>query len=55
MFHPNSNELSKMDQEITSLIEKEKSRQENGLELIASENYASQRFRNGDHPDKQIR
>ena len=41
MFHPNSNELSKMDQEITSLIEKEKSRQENGLELIASENYAS--------------
>ena len=41
MFHPNSIELSKMDKEVADLIAKEKGRQENGLELIASENYAS--------------
>ena len=41
MFHPNSRELSKMDKEVADLISKEKDRQENGLELIASENYAS--------------
>ena len=41
MFHPNSDQLSKMDQEIFELINKERGRQENGLELIASENYAS--------------
>ena len=41
MFHPNSRELSKMDKEVAGLISKEKERQENGLELIASENYTS--------------
>jgi glycine hydroxymethyltransferase len=41
MFHPDSDKLSKMDQEIFDLINQEKTRQENGLELIASENYAS--------------
>ena len=41
MFHSNSDLLSKMDPEIFELINKEKGRQENGLELIASENYAS--------------
>jgi len=41
MFHPNASELSKMDPEILELIHKEKMRQENGLELIASENYTS--------------
>ena len=41
MFHSNSDLLSKMDPEIFELINKEKARQENGLELIASENYAS--------------
>lgn len=41
MFHPKANSLSSMDPEITSLIEKERVRQEDGLELIASENYTS--------------
>src|SRR3989338_4403566 len=41
MFHPNANSLEKMDSEIFSIINKEKKRQELGLELIASENYAS--------------
>jgi len=41
MFHPLSNKLSEMDSEITSLIASELERQEDGLELIASENYAS--------------
>ena len=41
MFHPNSNSLSKMDSEISNLINKEYVRQEEGLELIASENYTS--------------
>lgn len=41
MFHPNANSLEKMDNEIFSIINKEKKRQELGLELIASENYTS--------------
>ncbi len=42
MFPANSNDLSKMDPEIFGIIEKERTRQEEGLELIASENYTSQ-------------
>ncbi|MGZ3808071.1 MAG: serine hydroxymethyltransferase [Bacteriovorax sp.] len=42
MFPVNSNDLSKMDPEIFGIIEKERARQEDGLELIASENYTSQ-------------
>lgn len=42
MFHANANSLEKMDTEIFSIINKEKQRQELGLELIASENYTSQ-------------
>lgn len=41
MFNPNANSLEKMDPEIFSIINKEKQRQELGLELIASENYTS--------------
>lgn len=41
MFHYNSSSLEKLDPEIFGVIKKELSRQENGLELIASENYAS--------------
>ena len=41
MFHSNANTLEKMDPEIFGIINKERSRQEDGLELIASENYAS--------------
>ncbi len=41
MFHPQANSLNSMDNEINELIEKERTRQEEGLELIASENYAS--------------
>jgi glycine hydroxymethyltransferase len=41
MFHPQSQSLSEMDPEISSLVGKERERQEEGLELIASENYAS--------------
>jgi glycine hydroxymethyltransferase len=41
MFHYNSSDLSKLDPEIFSIIEKERRRQEDGLELIASENYTS--------------
>ena len=41
MFHYNSSSLEKLDPEIFDLIKKEHARQENGLELIASENYAS--------------
>jgi len=40
-FHPNSKDMATMDSEIAALVEKERSRQELGLELIASENYAS--------------
>lgn len=42
MFHPKSNSVETMDPEIKTLIEKERARQEEGLELIASENYTSQ-------------
>ncbi|MFG1493656.1 serine hydroxymethyltransferase [Halobacteriovorax sp. GFR7] len=41
MFHKNANSLEKMDEEIFSLTNKELARQEEGLELIASENYTS--------------
>jgi glycine hydroxymethyltransferase len=41
MFHNNSTQLEKLDPEIFGIIQKELSRQENGLELIASENYTS--------------
>ena len=37
--------LHQADQDIFSIIEKEKDRQQNGLELIASENYCSQAIR----------
>lgn len=40
-FHPNSKDMKTMDSEIAELVEKERVRQELGLELIASENYAS--------------
>lgn len=42
MFHYNSSSLEKLDPEIFGVIKKELARQENGLELIASENYTSQ-------------
>src|SRR4026208_657242 len=41
MFHKDSNNLKSMDPEIFGIIEKERARQEDGLELIASENYTS--------------
>lgn len=41
MFHKDSKTLKSMDLEIANLVEKERARQEEGLELIASENYAS--------------
>ncbi|MFZ8933167.1 MAG: serine hydroxymethyltransferase [Bacteriovoracaceae bacterium] len=41
MFHKDSTSLETMDPEITELLEKERIRQEEGLELIASENYTS--------------
>jgi glycine hydroxymethyltransferase len=41
MFHENSKSLSTMDQEIFNIIDSELNRQEEGLELIASENYVS--------------
>ena len=41
MFHKNASSLESMDPEIFALIKKEYLRQEHGLELIASENYAS--------------
>ena len=41
MFHKDSKTLNSMDSEIANLVEKERSRQEEGLELIASENYTS--------------
>jgi glycine hydroxymethyltransferase len=41
MFHKDAQSVSTMDPEIQAIIEKERKRQEEGLELIASENYAS--------------
>ncbi|MEC7277281.1 MAG: serine hydroxymethyltransferase [Bdellovibrionota bacterium] len=41
MFHPNSKSITSMDPKIADLIDLERKRQEEGLELIASENYAS--------------
>ena len=41
MFHKDSNKLETMDPEIFGIIENERARQEDGLELIASENYTS--------------
>jgi len=41
MFHENSKSLESMDAEVFALTNKELDRQELGLELIASENYAS--------------
>lgn len=41
MFNTNANSLKSMDPEIFEIIEKERARQEDGLELIASENYTS--------------
>jgi glycine hydroxymethyltransferase len=40
-FHQDSKDMKTMDSEIAELVEKERTRQELGLELIASENYAS--------------
>jgi glycine hydroxymethyltransferase len=42
MFHKDSSKLESMDLEIFEIIELERARQEDGLELIASENYTSQ-------------
>ena len=42
MFNKNASSLKTMDPEIFAIIEKERVRQEDGLELIASENYTSQ-------------
>lgn len=41
MFHKDSNKLESMDPDIFGIIELERARQEDGLELIASENYTS--------------
>ncbi len=41
MFDKQSSDLSIIDPEIFGIIQKERTRQEDGLELIASENYAS--------------
>lgn len=41
MFNKNAGSLKTMDPEIFGIIEKERTRQEDGLELIASENYTS--------------
>ncbi|MAF77956.1 MAG: serine hydroxymethyltransferase [Halobacteriovoraceae bacterium] len=41
MFHPNSKSISAMDPKIAELMDLERKRQEEGLELIASENYVS--------------
>ncbi len=42
MFQADANDLAKIDPEIFGIIQKERARQEDGLELIASENYTSQ-------------
>ena len=41
MFNKNASSVKTMDPEIFDIIQKERSRQEDGLELIASENYTS--------------
>lgn len=41
MFHPATGKLSDIDPSLQTLIDKERHRQEEGLELIASENYTS--------------
>ena len=41
MFNPKAKSLKEMDPEILNIISNEQTRQEEGLELIASENYAS--------------
>ena len=41
MFHPQAHRLDHMDPDIVSIITKERHRQEDGLEMIASENYTS--------------
>ena len=41
MFHPNAKNIESMDKEIFDIINLERQRQEDGLELIASENYTS--------------
>jgi len=41
MFHKDAQTVSTMDPEIQAIIDNERKRQEEGLELIASENYAS--------------
>lgn len=41
MFHPDSHSLASMDPELNELVKLEVRRQEEGLELIASENYTS--------------
>ena len=42
MFHKDAENLNTMDSEVFAFIGKERERQEEGLELIASENYTSQ-------------
>ena len=42
MFNKNASSVKTMDPEIFDIIQKERARQEDGLELIASENYTSQ-------------
>ena len=41
MFNKNASSLKTMDHALFDLINKERARQEDGLELIASENYTS--------------
>lgn len=42
MFNKNASSVKSMDPEIFEIIQRERARQEDGLELIASENYTSQ-------------
>lgn len=41
MFHPRARSLASMDPEVHALVGRELARQEDGIEMIASENYAS--------------
>ena len=41
MFHPHAQSLETMDSEVSAILSQERRRQEDGLELIASENYCS--------------